>query len=275
MKNKNHLLLILGISAVLVVFLATRSKIVVKDEEQAVQKTSSSQEEHEDEDSEEHQMAIPLEVQNKVATFRKELSGASPTKTQELYSNIAQVYVQASVFDSAGYYFEKIAVQSPNKTNWTRVGEAYFQAYNLALSPQKIEVFVEKARNGFNQVLKLDPNDLNAKTNLGMTYVKSDSPMKAIGMLREVLDQNPNYVPAIMSLGGLSMQSNQFDKALIRFQNVLRIEPNNQNAKIGMAYSLIELNRKPEAKKIFEEVLKGDIDPVMKDELTKTLNSLK
>jgi cytochrome c-type biogenesis protein CcmH/NrfG len=99
--------------------------------------------------------------------------------------------------------------------------------------------------------------------------------MKAITMLREVLDQEPNYVPAIMSLGGLSMQSNQYDKAAARFQNVLKIDPANVNAKLGLAYSLIELDRKLEAKGLLNDVLSQNIDDVMKDEIIKTLNSLK
>jgi predicted Zn-dependent protease len=99
--------------------------------------------------------------------------------------------------------------------------------------------------------------------------------MKAIKMLREVLDQQPDYVPAMMSLGGLSMESGQFDKAIQRFENVLKVDPKNINAQLGIAYSLIELGKAPEAKNILNKVLKEDIDPIMKDEITKTLNSLK
>jgi Flp pilus assembly protein TadD len=134
---------------------------------------------------------------------------------------------------------------------------------------------VEKARAAYNKVLALQPADLHAKTNLAMSYVGSDAPMKAITMLREVLDQEPKYIPAIMSLGGLSMQSNQYEKAASRFQNVLQIDPTNVNAKLGLAYSLIELGKKPDAKALLNDVLKQNIDPVMKDEITKTLNSLK
>jgi hypothetical protein len=38
---------------------------------------------------------------------------------------------------------------------------------------------------------------------------------------------------------------------------------------------LIELGKKPDAKALLNDVLKQNIDAVMKDEITKTLNSLK
>lgn len=71
------------------------------------------------------------------------------------------------------------------------------------------------------------------------------------------------------------MQSNQYDKAAVRFQNVLKLDPNNVNAKLGLAYSWIELNKKAEAKALLNDVLSQNIDNVMKDEIVKTLNSLK
>ncbi len=243
---------------------------MVKDEVQAVQKKQ------EDTKEEVHELALSNEDKTKLSELRIKLASTQNPADQSLvYKDIAELYFAASAFDSSGYYFEKIALLDGSKENWIFAGDAYFQGYNLNLDPSKTQKSLEKCRYCYNKVLSIESNNLHAKTNLAMTFVKTDSPMKAITMLREVLDTNPNYVPAIMSLGGLSMQSNQFDKAVGRFNYVLKIDPTNINAKLGLAYSLIELKKTNQAKTIFNEVLKEDIDKVLKDEITKTLNSLK
>jgi FimV-like protein len=267
LNKKKHLLILVVVSIAAFAFLFTRPKSVVKDENQTVQqnqKETSSKE-----------AAHQLSPEAEALLQRLQQKAKTPSAQLEALSEIANLYVKESVFDSAGYYFEKIAKTSTSVFNWSNAADAYFQGFNLAIKQDNIDKLVEKTRICYNEVLKLEATNLHAKTNLAMTYVGSDNPMKAIGMLREVLDQEPKYIPAIMSLGGLSMQSNQYDKAALRFSNVLQIDPKNVNAKLGLAYSYIELGKKDEAKAILNQVITLDIDQRMKDEIAKTLNSLK
>jgi tetratricopeptide (TPR) repeat protein len=272
LKFNRHISLIALIAILLVIFLGSRPKFVVKGENQSVQSNQSTAEKS----SEDHKVELKQEIKQQISSLKLELASVSDnSKKAIIFSKVASLFASESVFDSAGYYSQKLAEIQPNTLSWIMVGDYYYQAYSLALDPIKIEQFMQRTRDAYTKVLELEPSNLHAKTNLAMTFVRSDAPMKAISMLREVLDQEPNYVPALMSLGGLSMQSNQYDKALARFQYVLKIDPKNVNAKIGMAYSLIELNNVEKAKVIFKEVLKEDIDNSLKDEITKTLNNLK
>jgi outer membrane protein len=273
LSKKTHLVIILFSAVVLTLFLATRVKSVVKDKEQAVQQNSSSESTTQNDN---HGITLSEEAKTKVTNLNADLIAVSDSSQKiNIFSSLADIYRNESVFDSAGYYYASIAELQPSVTAWSLAGDAYYQGYNLALDPQKMETFVEKTRVCYNKVLSIQPSNLNAKTNLAMTFVKTDSPMKAITMLREVLIDEPNYIPAIMSLGGLSLQSNQYDKAAARFQYVLKLDPKNTNAKLGLAYSFIELEKKTEAIQLFNEVLATNVDKVMKDEITKTLNSLK
>lgn len=276
-NKKTHLIVLIAVVFALTAFLFYRPKFVVKDTEKAQRdKPAQSQEKTEVGSSKEekHQdVHLSDNAKTDLAKLAEQLKGNSK-KTDVLYQ-IGMVYANESVYDSAGHYFEKIAQINPNAESWTNTGDAYFQAMSLALNPQNIEKLVLKTRTAYNNVLKIKENDLHAKTNLAMTYVDSDSPMQAIAMLRSVLDADPNYEPAIMSLGGLSMRSNQYDKAVGRFRHVLKINPNNINAKLGLAYSLIELDQKDEAKKLLESVKNEKIDPILKDEITNALNKLK
>lgn len=269
LNPKIHLAIVLSLALAGTVFLATRSKIVIKDEVQTAQPIKAS--EASPQSSKMH--LISEEAKNKISDLMtdKDLISNKPN----LYKKIGEVFFNESAYDSAAVYFEKSAQISNTPSAWILAGDSYLQAYNMSLNPDEMEKLVDRTRSSYLKVLDLDPQNLHAKTNLAMTYVRSDSPMKAIGMLREVLELNPEYIPAIMSLGGLSMESGQYDKAEVRFNEVLRIDPSNINAKLGLAYTWIELGKTQEAKKLFVELLKRDIDPVMKDEVQKTLNNLK
>ena len=85
------------------------------------------------------------------------------------------------------------------------------------------------AIEGFEKVLKLNPNNLSAKTNLGASIVESSSflgnqPMKGITLLREVIQKDSNNIEANLQLGLFSVTSRQFDKAIERFNRILRID---------------------------------------------------
>ncbi len=269
MKNglspKIHFLIVIGVALVCFAFLVTRPKTIVNKEVKAVSSDSQKS-------SEKTHMANP-EAEKKASEIRQKFA-TDPNPTN-VYRALADMFYKASVFDSSAYYYEQIAISNPGLETWIKTGDAYLQAYTLALDPGKVENMADKTRTAYSNALKFDPGNLYAKTNTALTYVNSQNPMRAIAILREVLDQQPSYVPAILSLGKLSMQSQQFDKAADRFKEVLKIDKENIDAKIGLAYSYIELGNSADAKALLNEILVLDIDPIVKDEVRKTLNNLK
>jgi cytochrome c-type biogenesis protein CcmH/NrfG len=75
-------------------------------------------------------------------------------------------------------------------------------------------------------VLKINPGNLNAKTDLGACYADgTNEPMKGIMLLREVVAADPKHEMAQYNLGMLSVKSGQLDKAIERFNTVLEINP--------------------------------------------------
>lgn len=277
---KRHFIILLVLAVALTGFLFSRPKVVVKDEAKAnrdkptQQSTASASEDKHDEGQ--HVMKLSAEQQKQVDGFKAKLTSATDnTQKSKLLTEIAEVFASGGRVDSAAKYIEQIAVMESNPSNWKKAGDTYFQAFNLALRQENMSALAEKTRMCYQKVLDSNPRELSAKTNIAMTYVGSETPMQAIMTLREVLDEDPNYVPALMNMGVLSMQSNQYDKAIERFRSVLRIDPNNINAEFGLGYSLIELDRKPDARKVFEDLKKKVKDPSLVEEVNKTLESLK
>jgi outer membrane protein len=187
---------------------------------------------------------------------------------------LSEYFAKENMFDSAAYFYSLLSESETSESNWLKTGDLYYQAYSLSLDPINREKQGELAREAYQKVLAINPQQLQAKTNSAMTYASSASPMQTIMMLRQVLEENPRYVPAIMSMGALSMQSGQYDKAVSRFEQVLSLEPENINAKLGLAYSFIESGEKAKAKSLLIEVSKHDVGEVLQNEITNTLKSL-
>lgn len=274
---RNQLIVIIIVAIGLSAFLYTRPKVVVKDEQGATRdQPSKVTTEKEEEPKQEAHIPLSEAQAAKLQQLKQQLT-ATQTAEQKATAlgEVGQLFLENNAADSAGYYFEQMALQQPTEANWVQAGDAYFQAYNLALRSENVAAFAEKTQNAYAKVLAKNAKNLHAKTNLAMTYVASASPMQAIAMLRQVIEENPNYEPALINMGVLSLQSNQYDKAVNRFRQVLRVNPQNYNAKLGLAYGLLELKETAEAKKLLQELQAEDIDENLKREVNTTLQNIK
>lgn len=268
LNPKKHFLIVIGIALLLFTYLETRPKTIIKEEVEAL----SNNTEQDSPQNQNTHSANP-EATKRANEIRKQF--ATDANPLNVYHALAEMFYETSVFDSSAYYYEEIALHNPGIETWTRAGDAYLQASSLALNGVQIDKMAEKARDAYGKVLKMDPDNLYAKTNTALTFVGSEAPMRAISILRDVLDHNPQYIPAILSMGKLSLQSQQFDKAAERFEEVLKIDAGNVDAKIGLGYSYLETGKTNEGKALLNEVINMDVDPIIKDEVKKTLNNLK
>ncbi|WP_165372070.1 tetratricopeptide repeat protein [Emticicia agri] len=274
---KRHSLILIVIAIALTGFLYYRPKVVVKNEAKAnrdkVSDNKPAASDNSKPDITTQAPKLSAEEEKEIGDLKQKL--ATATDKVVVFNEIAEVFAKGNRFDSAAVYVEKIAVAQPTTEHWMRAGDAYYQAFTLALKPENVEYLAGKTRAAYNKVLEKSPRQLQAKTNLAMTYVQTDSPMQAIAMLREVLAEEPNFEPALMNMGVLSMQSNQYAKAADRFRQVLRINPNNVNAQFGLGYSLLELGEKEQAKKLLLDLKQKVKEPTLLEELNKTLESIK
>ena len=222
-----------------------------------------------------HTPALTTAQEKQVAKARQQYKAA--TQKAEKIKAIEQlitVFAQVSRFDSAAYLTEELVGLDPSLKNTVRAGDAYFGAFQFAMDDSKTAKLSQKARDWYQKALAQNPNLLEVKTNLAMTYVSTDTPMKGIMLLREVLDQDPDFEPALFNLGLLSMRSNQFDKAIDRFRQILKNNPSNTKALFYTGISLAETGKKTEARQALEEVARKDQDPAVQAAIKETLQKL-
>ncbi|TAG05607.1 MAG: hypothetical protein EAZ44_03260 [Cytophagia bacterium] len=196
-------------------------------------------------------------------------------KTQKEYEKIVQKYNKANEkeqiswtdslivffktnmkFDSAAYYQEKIALKNDNIQNWQKAGDSFYEAFKYAVSidEKKAVTLAEKTQKYYEKIVAQNPNDLDTKANLAMTYIFDKNPMKPVLTLKDNLDKNENHELTLLHLGMLAIRSGQLDKAVIRFEKIIQLNPKNFEAKIYLADVWIKQNKKQDAKKILEEI---------------------
>jgi tetratricopeptide (TPR) repeat protein len=164
-----------------------------------------------------------------------------------------------ALWDSAGspgisaWYFEQKAKEDNTEDSFLKSAYRYFDAYKAANDSAQMAWFTGKAIETYSKVLEINPENLNAKTDLGTLYAEATAePMKGIMMLREVVTANPNHENAQLNLGFLSMRSGQYDKAIERFEKVLSINPARIDMYIYRGEALVQMGKNKEAIESFK-----------------------
>jgi tetratricopeptide (TPR) repeat protein len=76
--------------------------------------------------------------------------------------------------------------------------------------------------------------------------------------LMDKLQNSPDDPESLLSLGHIHYQIGEYEKSVEYLEQVLRQVPGQTYANLFMGYSLMELNRRHEAKKFFETAVKND-----------------
>jgi tetratricopeptide (TPR) repeat protein len=189
--------------------------------------------------------------------------------------SIAQVYAKTGWYDSAAWYAEQAQRIAPSAERTYQVGLLYFNAFNHTHEGKEQQMLAQKAQTYLQETLEQQPDRLEAKTKLALTYVASQTPMQGILMLQEVLEKDPKNQEALFNLGVLSVQTGQFDKAAGRLAQLVAVNPAHMQGQFYLAYSYLQLGQKDKARTHFEQVKKLDSDPEVQatvDEYLKELN---
>ncbi|WP_400192392.1 tetratricopeptide repeat protein [Hymenobacter sp. B81] len=191
-----------------------------------------------------------------------------------LATDLAKQYQQVQRFDSAGYYYEQVAQARPGEQAWKRAADQYFEAYSFAATEERAKMLGGKAQGLYEKVLNENPQNLDAKTNLGMALMAGPNPVAGITMLREVLATDPRNEKALYNLGILALQSNQADKAVDRFQELVRVNPKNVTGQFYLGVALAQDGQKEKAKQAFQKTKSLSSDPGLLTSVNEELQKL-
>ena len=219
---------------------------------------------------------VPETVASAIRNLRVEYQqGSSNEKNAIFADSLANLYQSVGKFDSAGWYAEEASKFFNTAESWNKAGDQYYQAYTLALDQNKQTELAKKAQELYQKVLDSNPNDLEVKTKMAMTYITTSSPMQGIKMLMEVLKVDPQNESALFNLGMLSIQSGQNDKAVERLENLVKINPDHTQAQLLLGIAWMNLGDEIKARAQFEKVKQMDKDPAVQATVDSYLKDLK
>ena len=129
------------------------------------------------------------------------------------------------------------------------------ETFNLAVKNHQ-EGKTDIAQKLYNQVLKIDPNYVDAHNNLGIIFKALGEHQKAKSCYEKAIELNPNFAHAHNNLGVIFKDLGEYQKAKECYEKVIEIDPNyvgvhnnlNLLLKIQRLLSKIEQARKSEIK---------------------------
>lgn len=161
--------------------------------------------------------------------MRVELATTDSAKVEE-FKNISSSWYQNQYYGIAGYYAEEIAKINNDELSWSIAGTTYATGIKEE-NDQKVKDFcTQRARSAFENAISINPDNLNHKINLAVTFAEyplADNPMKGIMMLLDLNKQDPENVSVLFQLARLGIQTGQYTKAIDRIEKALSVDANN------------------------------------------------
>jgi tetratricopeptide (TPR) repeat protein len=222
-----------------------------------------------------HSSEVPEEIQPKIDFWKDQLTNISSSTKEADLDSLMGIFQTINLYDSAAHYAEIYASEEKNVKLWQKAGDAYFSAFTYALDQSKTALLGSKARDMYAKVLEVEPDRLDIKNNIAMTFITTSNPMQGIMMLREILVVDDQNEQALLNMGRLSMQSNQFDKAIERFESLVDYHPSNLDGNYLLAICYFESGKVSKAKDQFQKVKGMDADPMVQTAVDEYLNRMK
>ena len=218
----------------------------------------------------------PTEIRSLIEELKKEYNKSTEKEKNAIFADsLANLYRAANQFDSAAWYAERASEYYNHPESWLKTADNYYQAYTLALNEENQRKMAAGAQEFYGKVLESEPDNLDAKTKMAMTYLASSNPMQGIMMLREVLVADPENELALFNMGMLSIQSGQYDRAIERMEELLEINPEHIQGQLLLGVALMNSGERERAKAQFEKVKAMDQDPAVQATVDSYLEELK
>ncbi len=209
-----------------------------------------------------------------IEKLEKEAKATSGDKKVELQKQIAIKWDDVNQPAAAAFLYEQVAQAQPNYENWVVTGDRFTEGYQNFRDTTLTKGLVNKAINAYNKALEFNSESLDAKTGLGVAYVSgTQNPMQGIQLLLGVVKEDPKNVKANTNLGMFSMKSGQFQKAVDRFKTVIDVKPTPE-AWFYLGTSYENLGQKPEAIIAYQKSKELAADPSLSEFVDRKIKEL-
>ncbi len=221
-----------------------------------------------------HRNQLTEEEAALIKDFKRNYKEINPEKSATFADSLAGLFASLDFLDSAAFYYRKAAEAEPTTERHKKAGNSHYELFNFAVDPGERDYWANQAREYYHKVLSEEPNSLEVKAKLALTYLP-EQPMKGVVMLREVVESDPNNALALYNLGILSLQSAQYQRAVERFESLVNSHPNHVEGQFYLAIAYYENGETAKARDQFLKVREMETDPQVKSTVEEYLQELK
>ena len=182
-------------------------------------------------------------------------ASTKPEEKAAAFKKLGSYWMQTGNLITAGHYHSLAADAAPqDKEQRQLAARMLAMAMNGAADSTARAFAVHQAVHQYEELVKLDSADTQAKIELAMVYVESGTEtMKGVFLLRDIEKIEPDNETVNLTLGRLAVTSGQFDKAITRLEKLTQNHPDNAEAYIHLAEAYRAVGQKDKALRALEK----------------------
>ena len=190
-------------------------------------------------------------------SYKRALTMLSPSENMTLTKyNLSTVMFDAGKYADA----EKYAREAYEEKDYLKNDSAKVNIiYNYALMLDN-QGKVDSAIPLYLEVLKLNPDHLKTKINLGVMYMTLEPPDvdTALSLFTQVYNKDKNNIEANNNLGKAYLLKEDYPNAIKFYQNALKLDSKNNAIRANLAKAFAQAGEYDSAKATYTELLKTD-----------------
>ena len=162
-------------------------------------------------------------VAGQIDSLRARIDQASGAEKRELQSELVNLFIGAGHPDRAAVVQKDLADATGAVDAQRRAADLLYRWMQKVQGQGQREQIFQVARHAaraYEAVVERRPDDLDARTRMGETYLLTNEPMQGIEAINAVLDDDSTFVPARFQKGLALLQINRLDQATRQFEMV-------------------------------------------------------
>ncbi len=164
--------------------------------------------------------ALSADVAGRIADMEQEAASLTGEALILKKREIVSILSSVNRPDKAAPVQEEIAGLSNTSEDWFLAGHFFYDWMDAAQGGEARVGAAQKATEMYEKGLAINPDDLNIRTALAMSYLNTRAPMQGVQQIRQVLDTDPDHLQGNFYYGVMLMQINRLDQAKAQFERV-------------------------------------------------------
>lgn len=131
------------------------------------------------------------------------------------------------------------------------------------------------ALTSFNQAVRDNPSDLQARRYLAVALTRSGKPEAAVNQMEMIIRIDPGHAQDLIALADAYFLLGKTKQAVIYYQRTLQLEPKMDIAYVGLAQAYLSLNENSKANLACTNGLNASTDAKVRNQLKSIMDTIR